>query len=77
MVVRAIDKDTRAAFAIKIYIKREFFNFLREMDINKGLINHPNVVIATKCVPFSDVGAPLVIKGVTFYDYSYIVVPYH
>jgi hypothetical protein len=70
-----MDKDTCIRYAVKLYIDYAFFEFVKEKSMNELLINHPNVVIANKCVSSAETGAPLVINHRTFTNYSYIVVP--
>ena len=77
MVVCALEKHTLARYAVKLYINQAFFEFIKEQEVNARLINHPNVIMATKCVSKGEVNAPLFINGKSFGDYSYIVIPYH
>ena len=72
-----MDRDTGLRHAVKLYVDHTYSEFIKEKMMNESLVNHPNVIIATKCVSYDETGASLFINSKVIAHYSYIVLPFY
>ncbi len=72
----ARNKKTHSKCIVKVYDNQAYQEFIYEEDANNRLINSSNILKAIESVHSNEVRWPMNANGLTFRDYSYMVLPY-
>jgi hypothetical protein len=74
-VFKVMDRQ-QISYICKVYFPKLYHEFLHETEMNRKLIESPQLIKAVDAVPFSYLKGPLVYEDIVTVDYCYIIVPY-